>query len=248
MKTSPLGPLRIGRGFTVGKEAPHPLVDVPEVPTPKFDRTIPPSPKLKGALAIKLVAQRAAEAEADRPDRRQYGSMTVDLAPDSEVRKFESGAEGLTNATVRGLWHMSPGEVEEFTNEGGSDERSKYGPGTYVGNGELGGTQVELLQRQPHYSHELVVRGNVLAIPFPEQEDAAYEIADRAGVDDVAQRHLLNSVLREHEVEGVKYDAFFLYATKEVDGREMVEGVVLRPEEVLEVVNRAYVDPTAGER
>lgn len=169
------------------------------------------------------------------------GEVTIEQKPESTRHEFVTSAVGFTDVTITGLWHLSTREIEKFEDGKGTDEVSKHGPGTYVGAGRLGGTQIAALKMGEYHRYDMKFHGNVLMVPFVEYDDTAWELEeivarDGSELQDGAPGRMINRALQEHEINGVRYDAFILYAEPQAGQQGLAEGVIFRPEACLEVV------------
>ncbi|HZM64157.1 MAG TPA: hypothetical protein VFB59_03425 [Candidatus Saccharimonadales bacterium] len=168
----------------------------------------------------------------------RVSGLDIYLSPNSERREFDINpatgkpvAVGYTKAKVNGLWHLSVNHIDQFTDR--KMGRGSHGLATYIGGGAIGGDALRILRNRDHYAHELTLAGNVLLVAFPDLDDASYVIAEHAGVErsaSMAPGKFLNRLLREHAVDGVRYDSFVLHGEViEGSGQYMAEGVVLNP-------------------
>lgn len=174
-----------------------------------------------------------------------FGGMETRLEPDSRVLRLETGATGVTKATIEGLWHLSTKKIDQFRDGEGTGFVSKLGPGTYIGQGYNTGTQVNLLRSGPHVEHKLVLNGNILFVPSEEQFNAAYELAELTIGDsnldliaNLSPGHIFNKLLREYPLDGMRYDAFIFYWDHSDPTFQGAEGVVLNPANSLHVVDQ----------
>jgi hypothetical protein len=118
--------------------------------------------------------------------------------------------------------------IREFDTE---RRESGHGEGTYLGAGALSGDAVETLRSEPHYQHDVELRGNVLFVPRASMNDAAALVEVATGVDYCgAHTKFLTSVLAEHGVGGVHYDAVvFHFDRPRGSAGSTAEAIVLRP-------------------
>jgi hypothetical protein len=180
--------------------------------------------------------------------------LPVELGPDSQVVRLESGGVGVTDAVLPGFWHLSRNEIAAFADDKITGAASNLGPGTYVGHGALTGDIVRGIREGVHIQHNLNLKGNLLLVPIEYQDDASWEVAELAlgeelsGVARMAASKRTNKVLSEHSVGGVKYDGFvYVHWENPNDptGERRAEGVIFNPERVIQIVDRTVVTPNA---
>lgn len=199
-----------------------------------------------------LIRAAATTGNTVKPHREmELGGMKVALGSESEETRFQSGAIGITAASITGLWHLSYEHVETFINHRGSSAASRFGPGMYVGAGEKDGTQIRQLKMHDHWRYELLFGGNVLLVPAENADFTSDELAENiAGGDDDLLDQLLrksdsfrriNNILRGYLIEGVNYDAFITYSDPEMKVQSS-EGVIINPEGTITVVDGHLVE------
>lgn len=208
-------------------------------------------------VAHRLAALAMAGADLNNPGETvgpnqsvELAGMTITFGDESTEHRLETpGVIGLTDVEINNLSHLSFRHIERFENGKGTGVVSKHGPGTYVAAGDLGGDNLKVLRSSEHWAHDLTFKGNALLVPFEQQFDASWEIAERILGDDIDEVSsnpgaTINRLLREHELDGVTYDGFFLYTNPDTK-RQMTEGIIMDPEKSITIVGVERVEPTA---
>ena len=201
---------------------------------------IPPPKKLKSTF------KGTEETPKEKKVITLMDGVQIELGNDTETLNLESGAVGYSDVLVRGLWHMSVQEIDHFRDEKVS-LYGKHGVGTYVGAGEIGGTQVDSLKGKTCYEYKLELSGNVLVVPLETHDDTSWELLDRLGLDfenfKGPPSTVINKILQRQEIDGVSYDAVMFYWPDRAHQKGLLEGVVFKPEGSLRIVRVSRVEP-----
>ncbi len=210
-----------------------------------------PESRLRGTAVTRIrqgvgAAAVAKSEETDATPRiLRLGCLEVELDPTSREIVLESGGIGVTNATIRGFWHLSDKNIASFDDSKVSSVASNLGAGTYIGYGSLSGDRVKEIKNGDHVKHDLTLHGSVLLVPWEDQYEVLWEVAERSlgadrlsEVSKMASGRGVNSLLREHELGGAKFDALVIYGPETSSAGPFAEGVVFYPEQALTIVNR----------
>ncbi len=116
---------------------------------------------------------------------------------------------------VGGPYHYSSGIIEEFAREKAS-AHGKFGPGTYLGVGELGGETVAGLKATGSVKHDVAFTGNILVLPRDEVRRVAAELMARKGIPPSGVTiNIENAPLTEYaeglSLAGASVDAVMVY-------------------------------------
>jgi hypothetical protein len=170
----------------------------------------------------------------------------VKLSGEQSPIKIGSGLEGFLSAKVTGLKHLARTEVGQFDSRD-YNRRGTFGRGLYLGaNNPVATTDLNEIRRGDHFVHDIEVTGNVLSIDMTDED--AFNVLGTKLPDDVYEEFLESgfggaSILMEHPIDGVSYDALIFHRTVELPEGPYVqtEAILRNPSESAQVVSSQAV-------
>jgi hypothetical protein len=187
------------------------------------DSAVPSRRLLRGSLLEKDSRRERPEAE---PLPLSVALPGLEGTARTVTSLFGGRARLVAGANIAGgPYHYSSGVIEEFVREKAST-RGKFGPGTYLGVGELGGETVAGLKATGSVKHEVAFTGNILVLPRDEVRAVAAELMARkgilpSGVSINIENAPLTEYVEELDFAGVSVDAVMVYMDAEQSSAEI---------------------------